>query len=228
MNLRNRLFTVLRWKLTWVFYGLSAIAVLLGTWSHQARAQRRAVAAIRTLHGAVTYTDGPLACDWSRTYLGEDFVSNVTGVRLPALRDPDIAISNVAHFRHLRSLQLTGSALNDEALSRIKHLTHLEVLFLDSTRITDSGLSTLQNFPRVRKLFLNDTDVSNVGLHHLKALKSLAVLDLQGTRITDAGLADLASMTQLKSVFLATRGVSEAGVRAFKVALPTCRVPDHP
>jgi serine/threonine protein kinase/Leucine-rich repeat (LRR) protein len=104
----------------------------------------------------------------------------------------------------LRSLDVSGSGLDDDGASRIGQLTSLERLNLRDTWISGEGLAALAglthlkdlNLSRCRRLQTND-------LTHLSRLATLEKLDLSDCRITDESMRSLVDvLKKLKNLRL--------------------------
>lgn len=146
----------------------TVIAVWLGWWSHTARRQRAAVAAIKEAKGRVWYDfqvrqlKQPPNCPfWLVHALGVDYFASV---------------------EHL-CIDITDDRLGD-----IKCLTTVKWLVLTNTPVTDTILERLKGFTVLQGLCLDGTQVTDVGLEHLTGLAELRTLDLRSTKVTDAGV----------------------------------------
>ena len=81
----------------------------------------------------------------------------------------------------------------------------IEAIDLDSVWLADSDVSLVSAFPRLGRLSLSHTRITDLGVQHLKSLKSLEELDVSFVqRFTDAGIASLLDMHKLRR--LALRG----------------------
>ncbi|HEX4073462.1 MAG TPA: hypothetical protein VHX68_19935, partial [Planctomycetaceae bacterium] len=75
-----------------------------------------------------------------------------------------------------RSVQFSGSSVDDRSLELIRHV------------------------PGVKRVDLRGTSISDAGLEHLKEMIDLEQIWLSGTRITGAGLARFTRLVNLKSL----------------------------
>jgi hypothetical protein len=154
----------------------------LGSKIARKRKEREAVAAIEALGGYVWYDyqaaapggppwaspAEPYGPDWLRSFLGNDFFSEVTGVSLQDANVSDADLVNLEGLSHLESLNLVG---------RIN--------------VTDVGLIDIRGLAQLRMLDLQRTNVSDVGVANLKGLGRLKTLYLYGTKVTVAGVNEL-------------------------------------
>jgi hypothetical protein len=216
-----------RWS--WRQYSISTlmivitlVGVVLALVVIPAERQRRAVAAIHKLGGAVWYNfelEGGMtwtaAGDWS-DLPGPDWLCRILGVDYFAdavhVEAQDMTDAGLGHLQGLTSLQALGlPQVTDADLVHLERLTSLEELGL-GTQVTDAGLVHLEGLTGLRSLTLYGTQVTDAGLVHLTGLKSLKYLDLRGTEVTDAGLAHLAGLTSLQVLKLDGTQVTDAGL----------------
>ena len=154
----------------------------LGSKIERKRKEREAVAAIEALGGYVWYNyqaaapggppwaspAEPYGPAWLRSFLGDDFFSEVTGVSLQDANVSDADLVNLEGLSHLESLNL-----------------------VDRIRITDAGLIDIRGLAQLKMLDLQRTNVSDVGVANLKGLGRLKTLYLYGTKVTTAGVNEL-------------------------------------
>jgi Leucine rich repeat len=181
-------------------------AVLVGWIAHRARAQRKAVAEIRRLHGMFNYDwrvragrnvgKAPPGPKWLRNLIGDEPFQEVNAVILAKgqTRNQTVTEATLAYIGELKALKelhLDGAAVTDAGLAHLRGLTSLEKLSLGDTSITDAGLANLRGLKALKELYLYRTKLTDAGLAYLKGLDRLQVLILESTPITDAGLANL-------------------------------------
>ena len=114
--------------------------VTLAVWVVPAERQRRAVAAIETLGGQVTYASNKAASDsfpiaHLRRWLPKDYFDEVESVNL---NDPQVTDDGLAPLQGLTRLQklwLNYTQITDVGLARLKRLTDLQTLTLDKPRL---------------------------------------------------------------------------------------------
>lgn len=157
---------------------MTIIAVGLGWWSHKARQQREAVAALEKAGGLAVYDFQERQLDkppywprWLIGILGIDYFADVT------------AAGSTEIFPAL--------AMTNAALEPLGALPRLRALNLDTTQISDEGMQHLKRFHALEWLNLNSTQVTDAGLEQLKDLRGLKELNLTQTRVTDAGVKRL-------------------------------------
>lgn len=97
-----------------------------------------------------------------------------------------------------RTLDLSGSALDDAAFARTPLPDTLQSLRLDWTRVTDGGLARLSRLSSLRHLSLVGTATGDGAIRAMAG--SAALADFRsGDRVTDAGLAHLHDLPVFKS-----------------------------
>ena len=111
--------------------------------------QRVVVAEIEKIQGRVAYDSvlelvghrqllkGP---EWLRTFLGEDFFSDVEFVKIGGPQVTDRTISQVATLPYLKWLHVRSNGISDDGLKYLAGNNTLEELHLDSSSITDKGV----------------------------------------------------------------------------------------
>ncbi len=157
----------------------------LGSRIERKRKEREAVAAVEALGGYVWYDyqaaapggppwaspAEPYGPAWLRSFLRDDFFSEVTGV---SLQDANVS---------------------DADLVNLKGLSYLESLNLvDRISITDAGLINIRGLAQLKMLDLQRTNVSDVGVANLKGLGRLKTMYLFGTKVTAAGVNEVRKM----------------------------------
>jgi hypothetical protein len=121
----------------------------------QATKQRRAVEAIRTAGGGVTYdsdSDDPFADEqlpyqqpaWLRKLVGDDFCGDIRCVNLADTQVTDARLVHLQGLRQLQELDLSNTQITDAGLVRLQGLTQLQWLSLWNTQVTDQGVTELQ------------------------------------------------------------------------------------
>ena len=94
----------------------------------------------------------------------------VRSIDLSECKITDIGLQQLAIFRNLNDLNLTGCNL-----------------------VTSVGVNYLTRCPNLITLNLSRTSIDNVALVHLNNFEQLHTLNLSGTQVSDAGLANLRS-----------------------------------
>lgn len=168
--------------------GLAARPIL------KARRIQKDTAVVLALGGRVSGEDSP-APTWLRSFVGEQYFGEVTGVSLAHRSINDQHLKCLERFPHVKNLDLTDTAITDAGLKHVGKCAELEVLRLNRTDITDAGLKELAGLPRLRYLDLWDTSITDAGMDQLAAISSLRHLNLNETLVTDAGALKLAKST---------------------------------
>ena len=138
------------------------IAVALGWWSHKARQQREAVAALEKVGARITY----------------DTSLPGTGEMIAPPQWPQWLLNNVGvdYFASVEELSLSNTQATDTALEHLKHLTALQRLWLYNTQVTDSGLEHIKGLTALQELNLTYTQVTDAGIARLqKALPNCKI-----------------------------------------------------
>jgi len=169
------------------------IAVLLGWWSHTARQQRMAVAALRNYEAKIYYNhmlpghveteptpfadEPPGFSQWLVDNIGIDYFGTVGAVNAignPKLGDKQVELLRT--FSSLEWLRLDGAGVTDASLTHLANLKKLQTLGLGNTLTTDAGLEHLQGLTNLEKLYLEDTQVTDAGVARLqKALPNCQI-----------------------------------------------------
>src|SRR5262245_23927314 len=99
----------------------------------------------------------------------------------------DAALKHLREFKHLRTLNLSGTLITDDGMKELKELSALESLDLSRTKLTDAGISQLAGLSSLRDVNLRYVGVTDKSLAELKKHGELRSLDLGHGHITDAG-----------------------------------------
>ena len=179
----------------------------------------------------------PQRCQPSRlrAVLGFDDFANVASAKvgprslarvdgLPALRILDASgiqkvpsgFSSVRNLRHLETLFLDGSGINDDLLVNLESACSLRRLSLRGTLVTSHGLTHLGELVNLKDLDLSDTQVTSDGFELIKKLTQLELLDLSGTSIGDDGLRHLKNLGQLEVLDLSCTPIAGSGLSNLK------------
>jgi hypothetical protein len=194
------LLTTLKPKRQWMQVSLRTMLVLvtllcvpLSLWVVPAERQRRTVAAIEAMGGAVDYV--PFLAPVEGSGVSDPRASEAFPVTfLRRWLPPD-------YFDEVLTVLLTNTRLTDAGLVHLLGLTSLQTLGLDNTQGTDVGLARLR-LTGLQQLLLGGSQVTDAGLAHLQGLTGLQHLSLGGTQVTDAGLVYLQGLTSLQGLGL--------------------------
>lgn len=109
----------------------------------------------------------------------------------------------IGQIRSLKSLSLSGKAMNDDQLAMLSDLTNLESILLNGTQLSDDGYRHFAAFQKLKRLSLfhpsrNVENFTGAGLAHLKLLPNLERLTFAGATAGDAAFKAVADIQQLK------------------------------
>ena len=127
------------------------------------------------------YAMGGIDDDGARLDIGG--LTNLTDLILEVstkrLRADDLACFE--SLARLRSLQLGGTAVNDEGLAHLRGVTNLYRLRIGGPEVTDAGLTHLANLKQLQDLTLTG-NISEAGLQRLEGLKALVNLRIYSSQ----------------------------------------------
>ena len=219
-----------------------AIGLWMGYHANRARNQKRAVAAVMADRGWVHYADefamgpvkvppgnaiwkpswaaltpgkGPMAPDWLRCAIGDEYFREVAHVSLfvdiqkgmaTAPNNLAVPVDDLLMVLRTQSgvktLQLGGNTLTNKGLESLADLTGLRELVLWwATEFTDAGVAHLSRLRRLQTLDISLSRLTDKGLRSLAMLPELEELSLQG-EFTDKSLLYLSQAGHLKSLRL--------------------------
>ncbi len=237
---KHRRFGV-RFSLRTFLIGITLFCIVLAWRLHRAKEQRDAAAAIHAAGGWAYYdyqfTDpksvdiDPLARPWEPDWLlklvGIDFFHDVVSVNLVYNEDGPQRLDNnkpptniapqLAQFRRLRFLFMSGAWVDDAGMAEVGKLRHLEKLYQwEGQHITDTGAEHLRGLPRLRFIHLGSSQVGDKGIAAIASLPSLEGVSMQRNKISDAGLAHFTGHPKLKELWIgnimAPSPITDAGV----------------
>ena len=142
-----------RRKRRWFQYSLrtlliltALVAVWMAWWSHNARQQRDAVAALEKDNVIVHYVEDKnvLWPGWLVDLLGRDYFGTVRDVELYGKKLNARDIEHLKSLPSLETLNLTISPISDKDLEGLYGLSQLRELKLFYTQVTDAGVERLQ------------------------------------------------------------------------------------
>lgn len=201
-----------------------------------------------------------VGCDayWNRLGVASLGVKGLTGSRVVLdarrqvarvdLTNPettDTTLDQLASFRHLTTLDLSGtrvtakgiqklqffqnlraltadscSGIDDEALLEISRIPSLQTLSLRNTQVTDDGMPALLTLGGLRTLRLRGPKISDASLEFVKALSSLRTLELHDTAVTDSGVNDLLKELPLAELNIVGTRATAAAARELRIRHP--------
>jgi hypothetical protein len=190
---------------------ITLVSVVLALVVIPAERQRRAVAAIHKLGGAVWYD---FEFDEGMTYTDDGDWSDLPG--------PDWLCRILGMDYFADAVQVEALDMTDAGLVHLEGLTNLQVLGLPQA--TDAGLEHLAGMTSLQELNLVGRQVTDAGLVHLAGLTSLEYLNLSYTQVSDAGLVHLGGFTSLEKLYMGQTQVTSEGFDTLRRALPHCSV----
>jgi hypothetical protein len=194
----------------------------------QARQQRQAVEAIRSMGGQVIYDFAYYpprrrrAPDWVIEIFGIDFCQDVVAVLASDDRtmfvDADVVRWRESFRRlpKLFDLDLSGTGITDVGLKCVEELPQLEKLYLADTKITDAGLASIEHLSHLNTLYLGHTSIGDAGLRHLGKLVHLRLLTLENTNVRGAGLEQLNRLPLLVCIELRETRITDSDLKHLK------------
>jgi hypothetical protein len=211
----------------WLQFSIKSLLLLMVVYgamlaliANPALKQRRAVAAIESLGGCVTYDSDALSRA-PTSWLPRNYFGRVVRVQLEGIRCTDDSLAHLAALPHLREISLHCPRVTDAGLVHLRNLNWLVRVDLDNTRVTDKGIAELTNRKLVY-LSLRDTNLTDMGLAELKTESALQELRLDGTQVTDSGLLHLRCAMWLEAISLDGTQVTDHGFEALLEAIPHC------
>jgi hypothetical protein len=175
----------------------------------------------------VSPSDEFFLCAWLRRLLGDDFVYDVSAVRIVKpvpLVTTRAALVLIRQLREIKTLCLDGDALHAADLWELPCLEYLHNLSLASRssistrlyrggRLTDADLAPLQRATQLQGLELGYQPIGDAGTAHLRNCRKLQLLFLEGTNVGDEGLANLGDLTELEGLDIHYTRVTDAGLK---------------
>ncbi len=143
----------------------------------------------------------------------------ILSLNLSSEADEEPDWRNIAEFKQLEQLRLSGPSfrnadfaylkglvqlkwldlqlddpVNDEAFGHLKNLKHLTQLDVENTVITDQALTALSGMDKLEYLTISGL-ITDTGLRALRGMKSLRLLQIASPHLTEEGLSELAAGT---------------------------------
>ena len=115
----------------------------------------------------------------------------------------------------ITELDLSDTSISNLGLKLITdNMPHMRTLNLSYTAINDDGVEHLRGLHGLTSLNLDSPTISDQSLHHVSGLSSIRHLDLFGSKITDAGLKLICTLTfsNIRSLEVCGGGVTDVGV----------------
>lgn len=118
-------------------------------------------------------------------------------------------IRKVEHFKALKTLNLTGSQIDDQVADSINSLPQLQLLVLSKTRVTNTCLARLQGHPNLKTIRLSETQIDDEGIPHLKKFTNLRDISARDLNLTDRALLPLSEIRELRFLDLSGTKVGQ-------------------
>ncbi len=213
------------------------IGIPMGWKARRASLQRRAVAKIRRLSGAVDYdwqvngifrtkATGPKAPLWLRTIFGGEYFQEVVNVRIPDIELWEVTESERAFeadqlaclddLDRIEDLWVGYGKLKPEGLARLARKGRIKDLSLLTCPLGDDGLENLGRLGNLESLCIAlkpDIDPELAFLDRLPRLSSLQILTAP---ITDPGLSRIGRLTRLETLFIGNSNLTDASLERLK------------
>ncbi|MEZ6135426.1 MAG: hypothetical protein R3C53_11005 [Pirellulaceae bacterium] len=132
------------------------------------------------------------------------------------------ALQEISQCHQLKSLTLTGSAVDDSVIAGwdMTALQNLEILRLEETQITATSLAHIAKLPKLRWLSLNKINGAGFTCSDLAGLTNLERLGLSGLPLKSQDLALFASLEKLMMLELTDCQVEADFVQTLAQHLP--------
>jgi hypothetical protein len=124
----------------------------------------------------------------------------------------NVGMKNIGRLNQLRSLWITGYAMNDDAFANIDKCENLEII---STRanLTDVAMEKLSKLSNLRRLYIASAHAKTPGIALLGKLANLEEFVLGSCETDDEAFAKaILGMPKLRLLELRAYGVGDAGV----------------
>jgi hypothetical protein len=239
---RNRRRPIIRFGLRTLLIAITLLGVWLGLRVNQARRNRQAIDAARTMGGFVEYAHQfpkgqwggrrdrkaqPPGPAWLRERIGDEYFVSVVGLQftVESLTDADLEkLSPLTDLDFLSFQTRQPQRITGSGLAHLSRLHKLRSLDLTCQPIADDALRHLRSLKSLEFVCLHDTKVTDAGMVHLRELPKLKCVVVSATGVTDLGLSHLCSLPTLTSVVARSTKITDAGVEKFNATSPSCKV----
>jgi Leucine-rich repeat (LRR) protein len=119
----------------------------------------------------------------------------------------------------LVQLRLDGTGATDMMLGDVEKCPNLASLWLQGTHVTDRGLVRLGSLRKLELLRLDGLAITDAGLGAIRPLGEMRWLTLSGTKVTDKGLVTLGGLKKLETVILQQTPVAADGIHNLETGL---------
>ena len=130
-----------------------------------------------------------------------EYLSRLKDVRtLSVTMANDTVFEHIDHLPDLRSLDISGQAVNGSKMRFITNLKKLRTVNLRYTSVDDDALRYIGELFELESLFLTGTKISDLGIGRLSRLGNLKVLDISETDVSPACLDDIKRLLSLRDL----------------------------
>ncbi|WP_254507804.1 SMP-30/gluconolactonase/LRE family protein [Anatilimnocola floriformis] len=193
----------------------------------QQASDRELLAEVKRLGGKVT--SEVVAPDWLRSLAGDEALTTFSRIveidwneRTDGHKEPtpkkitdrvnDDTLKLLAGQDHLRSLQLSGTAVTSAGLVHLKDLKSLERLNVCLTNCTDEGFEQLAGLTNMKRMTVCASKITGSGFQHLGGMKQLESINLHSSPASDDGLAAIGKLPSLRRLEIVHTHVTDAGL----------------
>jgi hypothetical protein len=124
-------------------------------------------------------------------------------------------LKRILALRHLNTLSLGKTILDDRVLETVSKLELLEHFWVTGT-IKTEAFRHLTRLKKLKNIELYTNDNADDALEILSSIQSLRRLRIAEARVTDRGLKSVAKMKGLDWLYISRGGISDAGLRELK------------
>jgi hypothetical protein len=221
----------LRFSLRTFLLVVTALCIWLGVKVNQARRQKEAVAALKSLgmhfyyahqrddsypHGIAPGRELDVP-EWLDKLAGYDFFRTVISVQGSSpVFDDDLA--HLAGLPYIERLYVTGygSNVSDWELDQLRRPDRVIAPGTRGNNVSDAGLAHLRRPDRLVTFGASDTLVGDGFVKRLQGATRLESLELRWSRITDEGLLAIRNLTKLKQLYLWGTKITDGGMEALR------------
>jgi hypothetical protein len=203
---------------------LTLLCIWLGVKVNQARRQKEAIAALRSIDAAIRFhhqldeegkeelTSEPPGPAWLRQITGDEYFQRVHTVSASSVAFTDEYAAYLSAFKDLAKLHIWSIEATDEVLAQIGDTDDLEEVEVIDCAVGDLFIARLAHSKRLKTLTLDTTRVTARGLKALEGLRQVRSLKINNSPIGNDGLIGLRSMTNLEYLYIAELPIDDRGL----------------
>jgi sugar lactone lactonase YvrE/Leucine-rich repeat (LRR) protein len=195
--------------------------------AHENYQNRALLAEVKRLGGkAISETVAP---DFLRSLAGDEALTSYSRIveldlneRTDGHKEPtpkkltdrvnDDTLKLLAGQKHLRVLQLSGTAVTSAGLVHLQDLKNLERLNVCLTAVSDEGFEHLAGLTKMKRLTICASKITGSGFQHLGSMKQLESINLHSAPASDAGMQAIGKLTSLQRLEIVHTHVTDAGL----------------